>query len=212
MILYFDLFAYSTVLPQSFVMVCFHSSCWCLVPAPARAPSLSLIVCSSPSSWLLYVLLSCLIQLYPVLCCRLLLLIQMVELFKAGWGLTRLAPLRVRHLFFHHIQTNDAQVLFERSLFAHAILLDGRQQRLGLQHVLGSLGISELVLDTVQDHCLQWVVHSGGESSVNRLPELGLVPTHVDMTDDRLSGRENVIAGRPQTRRHDDLLSHEDPG
>ena len=58
---------------------------------------------------------------------------------------------------------------------------------------------------------LQWIVDTHGKGSVHRLPKLWLVASHINVPNNRLRRRENVVARCPQSSAHDDLLSHEDP-
>ena len=52
------------------------------------------------------------------------------------------------------------------------------------------------------------MVEWGGWVPVGGLPELGVVPAHVVVVEHVDGGREDVVASRPQPRRHRDLRTH----
>jgi hypothetical protein len=118
---------------------------------------------------------------------RRLLMVQMIVLFEARRRVTLFAPFGVGDFLRRHVESDNLQVLGEGSLRSHTILLHGRQDIFGLQHVLGCLRVSELVLHSIQNHGLQRIVNTEAKGSMDRFPELGLMPSHVNMTDNALN-------------------------
>jgi hypothetical protein len=108
-----------------------------------------------------------------------------------------------------------------------------------LKHILCSLWVSQLVLDSIQNHCLkqqiikvasiskcksvsnatasynitylQSIMNSWTKRTMHRFPELRFVAADINVSDHRLRRRKYVISGGPETCRHDDFFSHKNP-
>jgi hypothetical protein len=50
-----------------------------------------------------------------------------------------------------------------------------------------------------------------GKGPMDRLPKLGFVAAHINVAHNGLGGRKNIVSMRPETCRHDDFFSHENP-
>mmetsp|Transcript_33359 Transcript_33359/g.67355 ORF Transcript_33359/g.67355 Transcript_33359/m.67355 type:complete len:95 (+) Transcript_33359:95-379(+) len=57
--------------------------------------------------------------------------------FKTWRRNTSFTPFSIRHLFCHHVQTNDFEVFLERTRCPHGILLDSSKQALWFHHIFG---------------------------------------------------------------------------
>jgi hypothetical protein len=119
--------------------------------------------------------------------------------------------MRIGHQLGGHVESDNFQILGQRSRGAHGILFDRCQDTLVLEHVLGGFGVSQLKLDAIEDHGLQRIVHAVGKGAVNGFSKLALVPSHVNMPQDGLTRSKNIVPRRPQATAHNDFFAHENP-
>mmetsp|Transcript_18071 Transcript_18071/g.41814 ORF Transcript_18071/g.41814 Transcript_18071/m.41814 type:complete len:236 (-) Transcript_18071:47-754(-) len=128
-----------------------------------------------------------------------------------GWDAPIFTPICFGDLFLHHVQTDQIEILLQRSSVSQSISwVEVTQERLGREHVPRAFGISQYIFDALHDE------HVDGWSHIEKVPIIGFpvlwfLPTYITMTDNALCGREQVVTVRVKTSRQDNLLSHKDP-